>query len=171
MARRKHTPLHYSQTFGIKDPACGTSSSSGRFTAPKFVPESQSSGPSRPPPPPPPMIPPFVPLLAPQAAPDGSAPPPPAPAGGLHPDLEVPLDAPYAHYTVETLLAQPGLRSFRCLRPRSTTRDLQIQQMLRVRRERLNIPHPPVQTAEQEAADIERTNIRDIFQDDDNILP
>ncbi|KAL1188186.1 hypothetical protein V5N11_003215 [Cardamine amara subsp. amara] len=38
-----------------------------------------------------------------------AAPPqPPPPPPGVHPDLAVPPDAPYAQYTVEDLLVQPG---------------------------------------------------------------
>lgn len=43
MARRKHGAPHYSQIFGVRDPAC--SSSLGPSTAPEFVPESQTQHP------------------------------------------------------------------------------------------------------------------------------
>lgn len=43
--------------------------------------------------------------------------------------------------------------------------NLQMQEMLRVRRAALNINRQPVQTAEEEAAELERTNVHDFFQD------
>ncbi|KAL1224271.1 putative transposase-like protein [Cardamine amara subsp. amara] len=71
-------------------------SSSSRDSVPETLPTQTShddstapvGGSSTPPPPPPPQ-------------------PPIAPAG-VHPDLAVPTDAPYAQYTVEDLLMQPG---------------------------------------------------------------
>uniref|UniRef100_M4FF98 Uncharacterized protein n=1 Tax=Brassica campestris TaxID=3711 RepID=M4FF98_BRACM len=48
--------------------------------------------------PPPQMPPPPPPAAAPQ----------PIPEGAVHPDLRVPSYAPFARYTVEDLLAQPG---------------------------------------------------------------
>lgn len=47
----------------------------------------------------------------------------------------------------------------------------QMQKILQDRLGRLWIPDPPVQSAEQEAADLEQTNVRDFFQDEDDILP
>lgn len=43
MVRINHGALHYSQIFGVGDPAC--SSSSGPSMAPEFVPESQTQHP------------------------------------------------------------------------------------------------------------------------------
>ena len=40
--------------------------------------------------------------------PGPAAPPPPPPPVGVHPDLQVPPNAPFANYTVEDILALPG---------------------------------------------------------------
>lgn len=55
----------------------------------------------------PPPPPPAAPHVAPEAA----------PAAGIHPDLRVPSSAPYARYTVEDLLAQPGREGLDILDP------------------------------------------------------
>lgn len=65
------------------------------------------------PPPVCPLAPRKSPPPAPQAAPQAA----PAPGGGVHPDLEVPPDAPYAHYTVEDLLTQPDQEGLDVLDP------------------------------------------------------
>ena len=73
-------------------------------------------------PPPAPFVPPQHPHHPPQhqahpqnaaAAPD----PPAAPAAGLHPNLMVPPDAPYAMYTVEDLLQMPGREGLTIIEP------------------------------------------------------
>uniref|UniRef100_A0A0D3C072 Uncharacterized protein n=1 Tax=Brassica oleracea var. oleracea TaxID=109376 RepID=A0A0D3C072_BRAOL len=76
----------------------------------KAVPDSQTSQRvSWSPPPPAPHMPP--PPLPPAAAPQ------PVLAGAVHPDLRVPPSAPYARYTVEDLLAQPGREGLDVLDP------------------------------------------------------
>ena len=94
--RRKPAARTYSQMF---HDGVGTSSSSpSSFEA---VSDSQTSQRvSWSPPPPAPHMPP--PPLPPAAAPQ------PVPAGAVHPDLRVPPSAPYARYTVDDFLAQPG---------------------------------------------------------------
>ncbi|KAF8100944.1 hypothetical protein N665_0213s0009 [Sinapis alba] len=108
MVRRKRIPPHYSETFSIGDSTY--SSSSSPSTTPDCFPGSQSSRPTRLPQPP---VPPFAPPLVCHAVPGGTphdkvpldgAPSPPAPAAGLHPDLLVPPNAPYACYTIKDLL-------------------------------------------------------------------
>ncbi|KAL0713407.1 hypothetical protein Bca4012_020385 [Brassica carinata] len=49
---------------------------------------------------------------APPVAPDH-----PAPPAAVHPDLRVPAYAPFARYTVEDLLAQPGREGLDVLDP------------------------------------------------------
>ncbi|KAF8113216.1 hypothetical protein N665_0054s0031 [Sinapis alba] len=120
MVRRKHGAPHYGQTFGIGDPAC--SSSSGPSQTLEFVPESQPTRPSTRspafPPPVPQPGPPPAPQAAPHAAPGGVPPAPaPAPPRGVHPDLAVPPDAPYAHYMIQDLLPQPGREGLEVLDP------------------------------------------------------
>src|SRR5690606_24148443 len=107
MAPRKHTTRAptYADLFGDD---CGTSSSVPTSTDTETVPESQPSHPSqrvsRTPPPPP-------------APPAPQGPLDPAPAPGVHPDLQVPPTAPYAAYTVEDLLRQPGREGLPILDP------------------------------------------------------
>ncbi|XP_056843889.1 uncharacterized protein LOC130511393 [Raphanus sativus] len=101
--KQKKTP-HYSQMF-CGDPAAGSSSSAPGSSNPEIVPESQS----QPPPVPPSGAPP--PPAAPQAVPDPVAP------GYIHPELRVPPTAPFARYTVEDLLAQPGRAGLPVLDP------------------------------------------------------
>ena len=103
--RRKTAAPTYSQMFhdGIGTCFSGPSSS-------EAVPDSQTSqrvswsppppAPHMPPPPPPP-----------------AAAPRPVPAGAVHPDLCVPPSTPYARYTVEDLLAQPGWEGLDVLDP------------------------------------------------------
>ncbi|KAJ4875863.1 Uncharacterized protein Rs2_40881 [Raphanus sativus] len=76
---------------------------------PEIVPESQS----QPPPVPPSGAPP--PPAAPQAVAD--AVPPLVAPGYVHPELRVPPTAPFARYTVEDLLAQPGRAGLPVLYP------------------------------------------------------
>uniref|UniRef100_A0A0D3D2Q6 Uncharacterized protein n=1 Tax=Brassica oleracea var. oleracea TaxID=109376 RepID=A0A0D3D2Q6_BRAOL len=103
--RRKPAAPTYSQMFydGVGTSSSGPSSS-------EAVPDSQTSqrvswsppppAPHMPPPPPPP-----------------AAAPRPVPAGAVHPDLCVPPSTPYARYTVEDLLAQPGWEGLDVLDP------------------------------------------------------
>ena len=91
--RRKPAAPTYSQMFHDR---IGTSSS--RPSSSEAVPDSQTSHRvswSLPPP-------------APHMPPPPAATPQPVPAGAIHPDLRVTPSAPYARYTVEDLLAQPG---------------------------------------------------------------
>ncbi|XP_048608545.1 uncharacterized protein LOC125584293 [Brassica napus] len=53
-----------------------------------------------------------LPPRAPPVAPDQ-----PAPPAAVHPDLRVPAHAPFARYTVEDLLAQPGREGLHVLDP------------------------------------------------------
>ncbi|KAF3543579.1 hypothetical protein DY000_02007436 [Brassica cretica] len=95
--RRKPAAPTYSQMFhdGVGTSSSGPSSS-------EAVPDSQiSQRVSWSPPPPAPHMPPPPP--SPAAAPQ------PVPAGAVHPDLRVPPSPPYARYTVDDLLAQPGV--------------------------------------------------------------
>uniref|UniRef100_A0A0D3CXX4 Uncharacterized protein n=1 Tax=Brassica oleracea var. oleracea TaxID=109376 RepID=A0A0D3CXX4_BRAOL len=100
---RKPASPTYSQFFGD-----GSGASSSGPSSSDAVPDSQASQrvswspspPSQMPPPPPPSV-------APQ----------PAPAGVVHPDLCVPSFAPYARYTVEDLLLQPGREGLEVLDP------------------------------------------------------
>ena len=103
--RIKPTSHTYSQMFhdGVGTCSSGPSSS-------EAVPDSQTSQrvswsppPSAPHMPPPPLPP--------------AATPKPVPAGAHHPDLCVPPSAPYARYTVEDLLAQPGREGLDVLDP------------------------------------------------------
>lgn len=115
-----------------------SASSSSGVSAPDFVPENQSQGISlqtqtqQSLPPPPQFVPPrlFIPPPQhlhhppqPQPHPQDAAPPPEpaaAPAGnpgGLHPDLMLPLDAPYARYTVEDLLQILGRKGLPIIDP------------------------------------------------------
>ena len=101
--RRKPAAPTYSQLLGDDSGA----SSSGPSSS-DAVPDSQTSQRvSWSPPPPPQMPPPPPPAAAPQ----------PAPASAVHPDLRVPSYAPYARYTEEDLLVQPGLEGLEVLDP------------------------------------------------------
>ncbi|KAL0721850.1 hypothetical protein Bca4012_036449 [Brassica carinata] len=109
MAPRKRKPVSdaptYADLFGD-----GTSSSTGPSSSSGTVPDSQASrGVSSTPPPIPPQMPPPP---APPVAPDQ-----PAPPAAVHPDLRVPAYAPFARYTVEDLLAQPGREGLDVLDP------------------------------------------------------
>uniref|UniRef100_A0A0D3C1G1 Uncharacterized protein n=1 Tax=Brassica oleracea var. oleracea TaxID=109376 RepID=A0A0D3C1G1_BRAOL len=94
--RRKPTAPTYSLLFGD-----GSGASSSGPSSSDAVPDSQTS--QRMPPPPPP-----------------AAAPQPAPASAVHPDLRVPSYAPYARYTEEDLLVQPGLEGLEVLDPTRT---------------------------------------------------
>ncbi|KAL0667681.1 hypothetical protein Bca4012_030385 [Brassica carinata] len=104
--KNKNRSQYYGQMFGEPGTRTGTSSSSAPSSLfPETVSDSQSSQKVS-------QTPPFgVPLFdAPPAHHDHvpeEAPPPVVP-DEIHPDLLVPPRAPYAMYTVEDLLAQPG---------------------------------------------------------------
>ena len=94
----------YADLFGDGSSFSGPSSSSGT------VPDSHTSRrvPSTPPPLPSQMPPPRAPPVAPAQS---------APPAAVHPDLRVPAHAPFARYTVEDLLAQPGREGLHVLDP------------------------------------------------------
>ncbi|XP_048591445.1 verprolin-like [Brassica napus] len=103
--RKKPAAPTYSQMFhyGVGTSSSGPSSS-------EAVPDSQSSQRvSWSPPPPASHMPPLPP--PPAAAPQ------PVPAGAVHPDLCVPPSAPYAGYTMEYFLTQPGREGLDFLDP------------------------------------------------------
>uniref|UniRef100_A0A0D3BN49 Uncharacterized protein n=1 Tax=Brassica oleracea var. oleracea TaxID=109376 RepID=A0A0D3BN49_BRAOL len=101
--RRKPAAPTYAQLFGD-----GSDTSSSFPSSSDAVPDSQTSQRVFSSPPLPPQMPP---------------PPPPAaalqpvPEGAVHPDLCVPSYAPFARYTVEDLLAQPGREGLDVLDP------------------------------------------------------
>ena len=114
---KKGSTQHYSQMFGgefgTRTNASSSSAPSSSF--PKFVPDSQA----------PPYVPPPVPRFdAPSAHHDHvpeQVPPPPMAPNEIHPNLLVPPSAPYAMYTVEDLLAQPGRGGLPVLDPDDPT--------------------------------------------------
>ena len=108
LRRFKPAAPTYSQMFhdGIRTSSSGPSS----FEA---VPDSQTSQRvSWSPPPPAPHMPP-----PPRPPPPPAAAPQPVPTGAVHPDLRVTPYAPYARYTMEDLLAQPGREGLDVLDP------------------------------------------------------
>uniref|UniRef100_A0A0D3AM39 Uncharacterized protein n=1 Tax=Brassica oleracea var. oleracea TaxID=109376 RepID=A0A0D3AM39_BRAOL len=101
--RRKPAAPTYSQLFSD-----GSGASSSGPSSSDAVPDSQTSHRvSWIPPPPPQMPPPHPPAAAPQ----------PVSASAVHPDLRVPSYTPYARYTVEDLLVQPGREGLEVLDP------------------------------------------------------
>ncbi|XP_018453634.1 uncharacterized protein LOC108824738 [Raphanus sativus] len=106
MAPRKKPPPTYSEMFGD---GVRTSSSGGQ-TSSDTIPDSQTSQRVWSPPPPAPQMPPPPP-------PPPAAPQQPVPEAGVHLDFRVPPHAPYARYTVEDLLAQPGREGLDVLDP------------------------------------------------------
>ena len=108
MAPRKHRPLTYFQMFGD-----GVGTSSSGPSSSEAVPDSQiylRVSWSRPPPP-------QIPSQMPPPPPAPPTAPHHAPADVVHPDLRVPPSTPYARYTVEDLLAQPGREGLDILDP------------------------------------------------------
>uniref|UniRef100_A0A0D3DK99 Uncharacterized protein n=1 Tax=Brassica oleracea var. oleracea TaxID=109376 RepID=A0A0D3DK99_BRAOL len=108
--KRSKRTQNYSQMFGeLGTRTVASSSSAPSSSFPETVPDSQS--PTFGAPPVPPYVLPPVPRFdAPPAHHDyvpEEAPPPMA--AGIHPDLQVPPSAPYAMYTVEDILAHPGI--------------------------------------------------------------
>uniref|UniRef100_A0A0D3ALW3 Uncharacterized protein n=1 Tax=Brassica oleracea var. oleracea TaxID=109376 RepID=A0A0D3ALW3_BRAOL len=101
--RRKPAAPTYAQLFGD-----GSGTSSSGPSSSDAVPDSQASQRVFSSPPLPPQMPPPPP---PAAAPE------PVPEGAVHPDLRVPSYAPFARYTVEDLLAQPGREGLDVLDP------------------------------------------------------
>ena len=114
---KKGSTQHYSQMFsgelGTRTDASSSSAPSSSF--PEFVPDSQA----------PPYVPPPVPRFdAPSAHHDHvpeQVPPLPMAPNEIHPDLLVPPSAPYAMYTVEDLLTQPGRGGLPVLDPDDPT--------------------------------------------------
>ena len=103
---------------------CASSSSAPSSSIPETVPDSQSSQRVS-------QSPPFgappVPLYVPPPVPRFDAPPahhdhvpeeaPPPMAARIHPNLSVPPSAPYAIYTIEDILDQPGREGLPVLDP------------------------------------------------------
>ncbi|KAJ4885186.1 Uncharacterized protein Rs2_35279 [Raphanus sativus] len=106
MAPRKKSPPTYDEMFGD---GAGTSSSGGQ-TSSDAVPDSQTSQRVWSPPHP-------APQMAPPPPPPPAAPQDPIPGADVHPDLRVPPHAPYARYTVDDLLSQPGREGMDILDP------------------------------------------------------
>lgn len=112
VGRLRDRPTYGATFLGRQDDS--SDSSSGTASTPEFVHESQSQGRSEQTNhqsmPPPHRLPLYVPPPQPQPHPHDAASAPeatPAPAAalrGIHPDLMVPPDAPYARFTVEDLL-------------------------------------------------------------------
>ena len=101
--RRKPAAPTYAYLFGV-----GSGTSSSGPSSSDAVPDSQTSQRvfSSPP----------LPLQMPPPPPPAAA-PQPVPEGAVHPNLRVPSYAPFARYTVEDLLAQPGREGLDVLDP------------------------------------------------------
>ncbi|KAF8079796.1 hypothetical protein N665_1000s0001 [Sinapis alba] len=112
--RQKPLAPTYSQMFGD---GVGTASSVGPSSFEAFLDSQISQRVSWSHPPSAPHILSQMPPPPPPAAPAPAAPDQPVPGEIVYPDLQMPASAPYARYTVEDLLVQPGREDLDILDP------------------------------------------------------